>query len=288
MVQGHPLDDDRWPWLHRIADWIGAQEAAGRSAVVTCSELDRSDPDLLRDGHPSVQFVHLLAPPAVIRQRITDRHGYSIPLSFLDSQLARQRDLEPDEPGCAVDTTGDPAAVAALVLFAVGTGGVPVTERDAFAAHADAELGIDPDALTNSRHAAAASGLSFVLGALLPLVAILTLSPDVRIPVTFVVVLFALAVTGTVSATIGGAPRVRAVARVDWAAHREWPSPTPSGVCSVPREQCTFRPASGAGQGYGPRTGSGPRSARRTPNRVHDPQGVRYHRVTLSPCHPLS
>jgi VIT1/CCC1 family predicted Fe2+/Mn2+ transporter len=36
----------------------------------------------------------------------------------------------------------------------------------------------------------------------------------VRIPVTFVVVLFALAVTGTVSATIGRARRGRAVVRV--------------------------------------------------------------------------
>ncbi len=89
-----------------------------------------------------------------------------------------------------------------------------LTERDAFAAHADAELGIDPNALTNPWHAAAASGLSFVVGALLPLVAILTLAPEVRIPVTFVAVLFALAVTGTVSATIGGAPRGRAVLRV--------------------------------------------------------------------------
>ncbi len=89
-----------------------------------------------------------------------------------------------------------------------------LTQRDAFAAHADAELGIDPDALTNPWHAAVASGLSFVLGALLPLVAILTVTSAIRIPVTVVVVLVALAVTGTVSASIGGARRGRAVVRV--------------------------------------------------------------------------
>ena len=89
-----------------------------------------------------------------------------------------------------------------------------LTERDAFAAHADAELGIDPDALTNPWHAAGASGLSFVLGALLPLIAILAAAPSVRVPVTFVVVLLALALTGAISATIGGAPRGRAVLRV--------------------------------------------------------------------------
>ncbi|MHA6781942.1 gluconokinase [Pseudonocardia saturnea] len=119
---GDPLDDsDRGPWLQRIANWIGTQEAAGRSAVVTCSALDRSDRDLLRDGHPSVQFVHLLAPPAVIRQRSTGRSGRFTP-SSPDGRLATPQALEPDEPGCAVDTTGDPSAVAALVLFAVGTG----------------------------------------------------------------------------------------------------------------------------------------------------------------------
>ncbi|MBC8090423.1 MAG: gluconokinase [Pseudonocardia sp.] len=123
MAAGHPLDDDdRWPWLHRIADWIGAQEAAGRSTVVTCSALKRSYRDLLRQGHPSVRFVHLLAPPAVILARITARKGHYMPPSLLDSQLATLEDLEPDEPGCAVDTTGDPAAVAELVLYALGQG----------------------------------------------------------------------------------------------------------------------------------------------------------------------
>jgi len=48
---------------------------------------------------------------------------------------------------------------------------------------------------------------------LLPVLAIL-LPAGVRIPVTFVVVLLAVAVTGTISARIGGAPRNHAVARV--------------------------------------------------------------------------
>ncbi len=88
-----------------------------------------------------------------------------------------------------------------------------LTAHDAYAAHVHAELGIDPAALTNPWHAAGASAASFTVGALLPVLAIL-LPAGVRIPVTFVVVLLALAVTGTISARIGGAPRNRAVARV--------------------------------------------------------------------------
>jgi VIT1/CCC1 family predicted Fe2+/Mn2+ transporter len=88
-----------------------------------------------------------------------------------------------------------------------------LTAHDAFAAHVHAELGIDPGELTSPWHAAAASAVSFTLGALLPVLAIL-LPAAVRIPVTFLVVLLALAMTGTISARLGGAPRNRAVARV--------------------------------------------------------------------------
>jgi VIT1/CCC1 family predicted Fe2+/Mn2+ transporter len=88
-----------------------------------------------------------------------------------------------------------------------------LTAQDAYAAHIRAELGIDPTELTNPWHAAGASAASFTAGALLPVLAIL-LPAGVRIPVTFVVVLLALALTGTISARLGGAPRNRAVARV--------------------------------------------------------------------------
>src|SRR5580692_2803752 len=79
-----------------------------------------------------------------------------------------------------------------------------LTAHDAFAAHADAELHISPDDLANPVQAAAASALSFTLGALLPLLAILLPPATWRVPVTFLAVLAALALTGTVSARIGG------------------------------------------------------------------------------------
>lgn len=89
-----------------------------------------------------------------------------------------------------------------------------LTEKDAFAAHVEAELGIDPDELTNPWHAAFSSAVSFTLGALLPLLAIVLLPPQVRIPLTFVAVAFALALTGFVSAIVGKADRSVAVLRV--------------------------------------------------------------------------
>ena len=89
-----------------------------------------------------------------------------------------------------------------------------LTAHDAFAAHIDIELGIDPDELTNPWHAAISSAVSFTVGAMLPLLTILLLPTSIRIPVTFVAVLIALAITGWVSARLGGANPVRATQRV--------------------------------------------------------------------------
>ena len=91
---------------------------------------------------------------------------------------------------------------------------VELTEHDAFAAHIDIELGIDPDELTNPWHAAMSSAIAFTVGALLPMLAILLPPPSMRIPITFVAVLIALGITGWVSARLGGANPVRATQRV--------------------------------------------------------------------------
>ncbi|MFD9541246.1 VIT family protein [Streptomyces sp. NPDC060022] len=90
---------------------------------------------------------------------------------------------------------------------------VQLTERDALRAHAEVELGIDPDALTNPWHAAGASFLAFTVGALLPLLAIVLPPSSVRLAVTVVSVLAALALTGWWSARLGDAAVGRAVLR---------------------------------------------------------------------------
>jgi VIT1/CCC1 family predicted Fe2+/Mn2+ transporter len=88
-----------------------------------------------------------------------------------------------------------------------------LTDHDAFAAHAEVELGIDPQDLTNQWQAALSSALSFAVGALLPLIAILAPPTAWRMPVTVVAVLLCLVLTGAVSAGLGGAPKGRAVVR---------------------------------------------------------------------------
>ena len=79
-----------------------------------------------------------------------------------------------------------------------------LTAHDALAAHLEVELHIDQDDLVSPWQAALSSAVAFTLGALLPLLAILLLPPALKIPLTFVAVIFALAITGTVSAHLGG------------------------------------------------------------------------------------
>lgn len=88
-----------------------------------------------------------------------------------------------------------------------------LTEHDALGAHAEAELGIDPDDLTNPWHAAFASFVAFTIGALLPLAAVALTPSGARIIVTFVAVVAALVVTGSLSAGLGQAPRWPAIRR---------------------------------------------------------------------------
>jgi len=88
-----------------------------------------------------------------------------------------------------------------------------LTEHDALRAHADIEFGIDPDNLTNPWHAAWASMVAFTIGALLPLLVVAFVPDGVRVLVTVLSVVAALALTGFVSARIGYSPRLPAVVR---------------------------------------------------------------------------
>ncbi|RAS71147.1 VIT1/CCC1 family predicted Fe2+/Mn2+ transporter [Lentzea atacamensis] len=88
-----------------------------------------------------------------------------------------------------------------------------LTKHDALAAHAEAELGIDPEELTNPWGAAIASFISFTVGALLPLAAIILSPTSLRVPITVVAAIATLALTGFISARLSGAPRQRAIVR---------------------------------------------------------------------------
>jgi VIT1/CCC1 family predicted Fe2+/Mn2+ transporter len=122
-------------------------------------------------------------------------------------ELAEMPRQELGELAAIYESKGLSAETAARVA-------AELTEHDALAAHLDAELQLDPDDLARPMQAASASALSFTVGALLPLLAILLPPQSWRVPVTFVAVLAALMVAATISARIGGSPPGRAVLRL--------------------------------------------------------------------------
>jgi vacuolar iron transporter family protein len=85
--------------------------------------------------------------------------------------------------------------------------------HDALAAHAETELGIDPDNLTSPWTAAVSSAVSFTVGSILPLVAIMVAPTSLKVAITVVAVASALVITGYLSARAGGTSHTRSIIR---------------------------------------------------------------------------
>jgi gluconokinase len=104
MTRGEPLDDDdRWPWLERIGEWLVEHADGG---VIACSALKRKYRDQLRHHCPSVEFLHLEGGRDVIERRQASRPGHFMPATLLTSQFETLEPLEPDERGVVVDVRG--------------------------------------------------------------------------------------------------------------------------------------------------------------------------------------
>lgn len=98
MAAGEALtDEDRWPWLERVAAWIDQRIRHGESGVVACSALKRSYRDLLRQGRPGVSILYLEGSPELIAERLSRRRGHFFPAALLESQLREFEAPTPDE-----------------------------------------------------------------------------------------------------------------------------------------------------------------------------------------------
>ncbi len=112
MRSGTPLtDDDRWPWLRSIGEWMDTQIAAEQPSVVTCSALRRVYRDLLAEGRPEVRFCHLVAGEDLVSERVGHRANHYMPASLLHSQYDTLEPLEPGESGVEVSVEGTAAEV---------------------------------------------------------------------------------------------------------------------------------------------------------------------------------
>jgi gluconokinase/shikimate kinase len=113
MAAGLPLDDeDRWPWLAKVAQWIVAHTSTGRPGVITCSALKHSYRDVLRGEH--VVFVYLAGTREQIARRLAKRHGHFMPASLLDSQFDALEPPTSDENAITVNLADGADGVAAV------------------------------------------------------------------------------------------------------------------------------------------------------------------------------
>ena len=121
MSAGEPLtDDDRWPWLRAIREWLTVRTLAGESAVVTCSALKVTYRDLLREADGRIRFLHLAAQGPLLEDRMEHRAGHFMPMSLLASQLATLEPLTADEDGVTLSVEDPPGAIADRAMSAFG------------------------------------------------------------------------------------------------------------------------------------------------------------------------
>lgn len=112
MAAGHPLtDEDRWPWLDLVAEWIETQLDAGHSGVITCSSLKRSYREVIDRRHRGVEFVYLAGSESTIAERVASRTDHFMPPSLLTSQFETLEEPTEDEPAIRVDDGASPSDI---------------------------------------------------------------------------------------------------------------------------------------------------------------------------------
>ena len=106
MASGQPLtDEDRWPWLDKVAAWITDRVGSGKTGVITCSALRRRYRDRLRGT--GVMFVHLHGDKELIAARMAARLDHYMPAGLLDSQFEALERIEPDENAIVLNLSAD-------------------------------------------------------------------------------------------------------------------------------------------------------------------------------------
>lgn len=117
MQAGRPLDDDdRMPWLHRIAAQFAAWEREGGGGVIATSLLTRRYRDLVRCGAQDLVIVYLEGTRELLAQRIAGRRGHFMPASLLDTQFATLEPPGADEAAIVVSIADPPLEIVRTAI----------------------------------------------------------------------------------------------------------------------------------------------------------------------------
>ena len=130
-----------------------------------------------------------------------------------EAQLARERIWHKARPAWELEQLVRLNMETGMSEDTARQAAVEQTAKDPIGIHARMHLSVDPDELTNPLHAGIASLIAFTLGGIAPLLTILLPPPGLRIPLTFVAVIVALAATGYASARVAYSPYIKAIVR---------------------------------------------------------------------------
>jgi len=119
MSAGTPLtDEDRWPWLERIAHEMHSKEEV---VFAGCSALRKAYRSfLIEKAGERIFFIHLHGSKELIAERMSKREGHFMPLGLLDSQFATLEPPTPPEPALTVDISGTEEDILQDIITALG------------------------------------------------------------------------------------------------------------------------------------------------------------------------
>jgi gluconokinase len=122
MHAGVPLtDDDRWPWLRAIAQWMDEAHSKDLHAVIACSALKRRYRNILLQDRPYARLVYLKGEEALIARRLATRHEHFMPAALLKSQFDALEEPGPDEDPIIVSIESTPQAIVDKIIGALST-----------------------------------------------------------------------------------------------------------------------------------------------------------------------
>jgi len=125
MHAGIPLtDEDRLPWLERVAAWIDAQRAKKQPGIITCSALKHSYRRIIIGDRPEVRLVYLRGGKDVIAEHLAGRQGHFMPASLLWTQIDTLEEPDPSEDPLIVDEGAppgrNPSQIAEEIIHLLG------------------------------------------------------------------------------------------------------------------------------------------------------------------------
>jgi gluconokinase len=110
-------DDDRWPWLQRLADMLQDVVRKRGSAVLACSALKQSYRNVLSVDDEQVVFVQLAGSFDLIEKRMASRRH-----EFMNNDLLRSQfdTLEPAADGLVEDINAPPGQICTRIMARLG------------------------------------------------------------------------------------------------------------------------------------------------------------------------